>query len=76
MSTNPTVLSVDIEHSDIRKLRFKARATAVWSDATKGVCLEWFDDELNFVEADFIGKTQEEIIQLFMQRDKEYLQAP
>tara|TARA_B100000029_G_scaffold396059_1_gene394020 strand:- start:504 stop:770 length:267 start_codon:yes stop_codon:yes gene_type:complete len=64
-------------HPRIRKLgpSFKARVLAEWSDGTDSIALSFYDDELRFREEEFIGKTQQEVDDLFNERDRAYLQS-
>lgn len=77
MPKQPTVVSVTI----IRQPYTKAVANAVMStdkvnEIGKTVeVLDWYDDEINFTEADFIGKTQSEIVNMFFEKDTTYLRS-
>lgn len=70
-----SVLILPSERGAENPLRWKANAIAYFWDGHSQVVLSWYDDELTFTEADFIGKTRQQVIDLFMQRDKEYLQS-
>ncbi len=61
----------------LRKLgpSFKARVLAKWDDGSESIALSYYDDELRFSEEEFIGKTQQEVDDLFYERDRVYLQA-
>lgn len=73
MST--TITKAVISPSDPKSGQYQASCTAQFSDGTSAVVLSWFDDELTFTEGEFIGLTQSEVNQLFMDKDKTYLQS-
>jgi hypothetical protein len=49
--------------------------TVTYEDGTQEVLFEYFPDEISFTEAEFIGLTKEEALQLFHRKDVAYLQS-
>ena len=37
--------------------------------------ISFFDNEISFTESEIIGKTRDEVIDLFYKKDREYLQS-
>lgn len=52
-----------------------AAAIGEMSDGHDEIVLCWYDDELHFVESDFIGKTIKEIKALWFEKDQAYLRS-
>ena len=54
---------------------YKAQVVAEWEDGTSSVALSYYNDELRFRKEEFIGKTQEQVDDLFHKKDVAYLQS-
>ena len=51
------------------------RAIARWSDGTESEALTWYADEILICEADFIGKTRQQLRAVHFRRDRDWLQS-
>lgn len=74
----PKCTSVVIEYAeglfDLRFINGSAKATCVFEGDAQQV-FYWFHDEITMESSDFIGRTEEEIREVFMRRDLEWLQS-
>lgn len=77
----PTILSCEIlpphKGRQIRSYQDSDMAVVVaqMSDGTTDVVLRYFDDELDFTPNEFIGLNKQEAMDLWTQRDQEYLKG-
>lgn len=76
-NTSPRITSAAILPSDIKAspARYLAEVMAEFGNGTTDVVLRYYDDELSFGEHEFVGKTQEQVNEMFHQRDVAYLQS-
>ena len=51
------------------------RAIARWSDGTESEVLTWYADKILICEADFIGKTRQQLRSVHFRRDRDWLQS-
>ena len=51
------------------------QATVRWSDASQGVALRWYPDEILISEGDLLNKTLDEIRSLHFRRDRDWLNS-
>ncbi len=75
----PTVTEASLEYAqsltDLRFLEGSARAILTLSDGKTTQTFQWFHDEITYVEADFLGKTMDEIREMHKERDAHYLRS-
>jgi len=53
----------------------KTQIAGTFEDGTRKFVLGFYDDELRFRKEEVIGLTQEEVDDLFLRKDKAYLQS-
>lgn len=71
----PTITKAVITPSDRDKRRYQAAVEADFDDGQHVVVLTYYDDELFFTADEFVGLTQREVRELFMEKDMAYLRS-
>lgn len=56
--------------------QWQCTVIAEMSDGTRNVVLRYFGDEIQFAANEFIGLNQKQALELFHERDIEYLRSP
>jgi hypothetical protein len=70
-----TITSVCFRDATGTRLKGDIAVDVVMDDGSVKTVLAYYSDELHFVEADFIGKTQQQVDALFTERDVAYLRS-
>lgn len=76
MDTQPKITHATITPSDSKQRRYQASVTAEFDDGTTVKdALRWYDDELTFTTEEFVGLTRQGVNNLFLEKDRIYLQS-
>ena len=64
-----------IKECTIKLGNYENTVSVVYENGTTEDLFSYYNDELTFSPTEFIGLTKEESIDLFVKKDKEYLQS-
>lgn len=70
------IISAEITPVDMNNFVYRSSINAVFEDGTKATVLSFYPDEVRFTAEEVVGKTEGEVRQLFLDKDRAYLLSP
>jgi hypothetical protein len=70
------IASARISPVDMKNFKFQAHVVATFEDGTERIVVEYYPDEIQFSPEEVIGKTESEVRQMKLRKDREYLLSP